>query len=359
MKSWHTGLLLIAAVQGLLLGVTMLLPGKLKHRSGVYLGIIILVLALELLTAWSIQSGYHHSPQVIPFWLLESYLFLPAAAWLFLKSNLVTDFRPRPRQLLLFVPGMIEVVTESAGYIYNLSAVHPIALLRIKAWWLATEMLPVAWMVVVLIAGGRLLLQRARQEQSIAAFGLHPARLLSIYGLLALLVVLWIADAVLLWPVFPAVALLLVLVLFTLSLVSYTQNSFLQVMPVVKTRPVVQPVFNAHNDEQEWARLQGLLAQEGLYKQSKLTLEELAKSMDLPSRYVSHLINTYHGANFHQYLNSWRVQEVIRKMADPAEQHKTLVALAMESGFRSKSSFQQVFKLHTGQSPSQYTKGAG
>lgn len=360
MDKWQTGLLLIAAVQGLLLGTTMLLPGKQKHVSGVYLGIIILVLALELLTAWSIGSGYHHAPQVIPFWLLESYLFLPAAAWLFMKTNLVTDFRPRRQHLLLLLPGLIEVVTESCVYVYNLSAAHPIALLRIQAWWLATEILPVIWMVLVLVRSGRSLLQRARQQKGVTAFtGLPPARLLAIHLLLTLLVVLWIADAMLLWPVFPAVALLIVLILFTLSLVSYTQASLLQVVPMAKSKPAAQPAFNGYDDVQEWERLQALLEQHRLYKRSKLTLEELARSLDLPSRYVSHLINTYHGANFHQYLNGWRVQEVIRKMADPAERHKTLLALALESGFSSKSSFQQVFKLHTGQSPSQYTKQEG
>jgi AraC-like DNA-binding protein len=44
----------------------------------------------------------------------------------------------------------------------------------------------------------------------------------------------------------------------------------------------------------------------------------------------------------------------MRKMEDPAEQHKTLLALALESGFNSKSSFNQVFKSLTGQSPSEY-----
>lgn len=360
MESWPTGLLLIAAVQGLLLGVTMMLPGKQKHVSGIYLGIIILVLALELLTAWSIRSGYHHSPQVLPFWLLESYLFLPAAAWLFMQSNLVTDFRPRPRQLLLFVPGLIEVVAESINYVYNLSAPQPFSLLRIQAWWLATEIFPIVWLAGVLVWSGRVLLRKARQDKALAAFtGLDPTRLLSVFGLLALLVVLWIADAILLWPVFPVVALLLVLVLFTLSFVSYKQSSLWQVVPVAKSKPTVQPVVSTRQDELEWERLQALLMQDGLYKRSKLTLEELAKSLDLPSRYVSQLINTYHGANFHQFLNSWRVQEVIRKMADPDEQHKTLVALALESGFSSKSSFQQVFKLHTGQSPSRFVKREG
>jgi AraC-like DNA-binding protein len=43
-------------------------------------------------------------------------------------------------------------------------------------------------------------------------------------------------------------------------------------------------------------------------------------------------------------------------MKDPQVQHKTLVALAMEAGFNSKSTFNQVFKMQTGMTPSEYLK---
>jgi AraC-like DNA-binding protein len=90
-----------------------------------------------------------------------------------------------------------------------------------------------------------------------------------------------------------------------------------------------------------------------LHRQPKLSLEELAGQLKLPERYVSHLINVYHHGNFHNYVNGWRVKEVIEKINDPAEQHKTLLALALEAGFNSKSSFNQIFKSHTGRTPSE------
>jgi AraC-like DNA-binding protein len=361
MESWQTGILLIAAAQGIFLGLAMLLPNAKKHVSRVFLGIILLVLSLELLNVWGMQVGYHHSQKLIPFWLIESYLLIPPSCWLFVLSNTSTGFTFRKKHVLLYLPALIEILTESITYIHNQYSTAPIGLLNIKAWWLATEILPALWMLVVMVGSARKLLARARQQAKPASFtGLHPARLLSIFILLALLTVLWVADAVFQLPVFTAIEFVLVLVLFTLSFLSYAQLPFFEVAPVVKVTPAiknkqpVQPVFAAWNDQQELDRLRFAFEEAGLHKRSKLSLEELAGELDLPTRYVSYLINTYHAANFHHYINAWRVQEVIRKINDPAERHKTLLALALESGFSSKSSFNQVFKDHTGRSPSQY-----
>ncbi|AXY72582.1 AraC family transcriptional regulator [Paraflavitalea soli] len=360
MESWQTGILLIAAAQGIFLSVAMLLPNK-KHGSRVFLGIMLLVLSLEVLNVWGMQVGYHHAPGLIPFWLLGSYLLIPPSCWLFTLSNTVTGFTFRKKHALWYLPAAIEIITESITWGYNRYSVAPISLLNIKAWWLATEIVPALWMLLVMIAGARRLVACARQPSGTAAFtGLHPARLLSIFILLALLTVLWVADAVLLLPVFTAIELVLVLVLFTLSFLSYARLPFFEVAPTIKAAPAVKsklplpPVFAAWNDQQELIRLQGVFEQGGLHKRSKLSLDELAGELNLPGRYVSYLINTYHAANFHHYINGWRVQEVIRKINDPAERHKTLLALALEAGFSSKSSFNQVFKDHTGKSPSQY-----
>jgi AraC-like DNA-binding protein len=355
MKTWQTGMLLVAAVQGILLSLALLWPGNKKHASRYFLGLVLLVFSLELLNAWGIQVGYHHAKNVLPFWLVESYLLIPPSCWFFILYNTSPAFKFQQKHLLFYAPAAIEIVAETTQYIRYSFGTPVINLIHIKAWWFFTEIFPVLWMGGVLVTGAQKLIALARQKASPAAFtGLHPAKLLSIFILLTLLTVLWVADAILQLPVFTAVEFILVLLLFTLSFLSYTQAAFFDVVKGTKIKLPAQPVFNAYNDTLELSRLQGAFEQTGLHRKPKLTLEELAGELDLPVRYVSYLINTYHAANFHQFINTWRVQEVIRKINDPAERHKTLLALALESGFSSKSAFNQVFKTHTGKSPSQY-----
>lgn len=355
MQNWQTGILFIAAVQGILLSCALLWPYEKRHASRFFLGLVLLVFSLELLNAWGMQVGYHHSKNVLPFWLVESYLLIPPSCCFFIKYNTDPSFKFQKKHLLFYAPAIIEIVAETTQYIrYSLGA--PVTnLIHIKAWWFFTEIFPVLWIGWVLVLGARKFRGLARQKASPVVFtGLHPAKLLSIFILLTLLTVLWVADAILLLPVFTAIELVLVMLLFTLSFLSYTQTAFFDVVKGTKIKLPAQPVFTAYNDTLELSRLQGAFEQTGLHRKPKLTLEELAGELDLPVRYVSYLINTYHSSNFHQYINTWRVQEVIRKINDPAERHKTLVALALESGFSSKSAFNQVFKTHTGKSPSQY-----
>ncbi len=355
MKNWQTGILLVAAVQGLLLSLALIAPGKNKHASRYFLWLVLLVFAIELLNAWGIQVGYHHAKNAFPFWVIGSYLLIPPSCYFFIRSNTGPAFKFRKKDLLYYTPAAIEIVAESVQYIYNCFSTQQFNLIHITAWWFMTEIFPVLWLIGVLIWGGRKLTLLAHSNASPVSFtGLHPAKLLTVFILLTLLTILWIADAILQLPVFPAVELALILLLFTLSFLSYTQGAFFDVVKVGQRKLPAQPAFAAYNDIVELNRLKEAFEQKGLYKKAKLTLEELAGELDLPVRYVSYLINTYHAANFQYFINTWRVQEVIRKINDPAERHKTLLALALESGFSSKSSFNQVFKNHTGKSPSQY-----
>lgn len=90
------------------------------------------------------------------------------------------------------------------------------------------------------------------------------------------------------------------------------------------------------------------------YLNPKLGLQELADAVDLPPHTVSQVINELLAINLQAFINAYRVDEAKRKMAVPEHAHKTLLALAFESGFNSKTSFNRVFKNHTGLTPTQY-----
>ncbi|MCD4696832.1 MAG: helix-turn-helix domain-containing protein [Bacteroidales bacterium] len=55
-------------------------------------------------------------------------------------------------------------------------------------------------------------------------------------------------------------------------------------------------------------------------------------------------------------VNNYRVEEVKRLMAEGKHEHYTLLAIALEAGFNSKSSFNRIFKEFTGSTPSHYKK---
>jgi AraC-like DNA-binding protein len=87
-----------------------------------------------------------------------------------------------------------------------------------------------------------------------------------------------------------------------------------------------------------------------------LTLAELALALSTTPHNLSEVINTRTGQNFYDFVNGYRVDEVKERLRDPNADHLTLLAIGLEAGFNSKSSFNAVFKKHTSMTPSEYKK---
>jgi TolB-like protein/AraC-like DNA-binding protein len=87
-----------------------------------------------------------------------------------------------------------------------------------------------------------------------------------------------------------------------------------------------------------------------------LSLRSLAEQIDIHPNQLSWLINESLGQNFNEFINHYRVETFIRIAQDPHNAHLTLVALAYDSGFNSKTVFNNFFKKETGLTPRQYLK---
>ena len=88
-----------------------------------------------------------------------------------------------------------------------------------------------------------------------------------------------------------------------------------------------------------------------------LSLRELAEKMNLPPNHLSQLLNEGFDKNFAEFVNAYRLESFKAKAADTSQRHLTILALAYESGFNSKTVFNTYFKKSMGQTPSAYWKG--
>ena len=103
-------------------------------------------------------------------------------------------------------------------------------------------------------------------------------------------------------------------------------------------------------------QLCALMENEKPYLRSDLSLAELAGLMSISTHNLTEVINTFADASFYDFVNSYRVENVKQAIKDPEFQNYTLLGIGLESGFNSKSSFNSVFKKHTGLTPSQFKK---
>lgn len=101
-----------------------------------------------------------------------------------------------------------------------------------------------------------------------------------------------------------------------------------------------------------YKRLLKIMEDEKPYLMPKLSLSKLSEVVGLSNNQLSQIINQHAGVNFHDFVNKYRVEEFLEKAKN--NKHFSLLSLALDAGFNSKSSFNTIFKKHKGVSPSQY-----
>lgn len=106
-------------------------------------------------------------------------------------------------------------------------------------------------------------------------------------------------------------------------------------------------------------QLNDYLMGEKPYLNPQLSLSQLSAKTGIPAHYLSRIVNEHHGQNFFDFINSFRIEEFKRRLADPTWKNFTLLAIAFDCGFNSKSAFNRFFKKVEGVSPSEYKKLRG
>ncbi|WP_350287407.1 helix-turn-helix domain-containing protein [uncultured Croceitalea sp.] len=103
-------------------------------------------------------------------------------------------------------------------------------------------------------------------------------------------------------------------------------------------------------------KLNTILKDKKPYLEEDLTLNKLANMIGTTDKKLSTFLNQHLKTTFYDLINKKRVEAVKEKLQSNGFDNYTLLGIAYESGFRSKTSFNRIFKKETGVSPSQYRK---
>jgi AraC-like DNA-binding protein len=88
----------------------------------------------------------------------------------------------------------------------------------------------------------------------------------------------------------------------------------------------------------------------------ELSVFKLASQLEISSHILSYIINKGFNENFYQFINRYRIEEAKKMILHPSMQHLSLIGIAFEVGFNSKTVFNTTFKKTTNQTPSQFKK---
>lgn len=308
-----------------------------------------------------------------PYILWFPYSFLMGIGpliFLYTQSIVLKDFRLRRKDYLLFVPLAIEVIGQLM--LIRASTVQGMQVYNVPyagVFMIVTYFLAGVSIFYYLRKSSALMSQhRSQAEQYYSSIQdkspLTIQRLLKYYKIIWLC---WLPTALLflLFFRFQLQYLILIIPIYGLSIaityltywITLENRSFVdRIVPLEKERPRNSSYdhLSQKKVEEKLAILKSLLDQENIYLEEDVSLGSLANRAKMEPNLVSFLLNAHLGVSFFEFINQARVQEFKDRLQSNQYNHLTLLAIALDCGFSSKSSFNRIFKKVTGLTPRKY-----
>jgi AraC-like DNA-binding protein len=132
-------------------------------------------------------------------------------------------------------------------------------------------------------------------------------------------------------------------------------NGYLRLTYVVNRKATLPPGVVEEADR----ILTEAMEKDRLFLDPGLTVSKLAKITGLGQKTISGFLNQHRGITFNQYINSYRVEELKRRLKSSTDQHLTITGLGLECGFNSTATMQRAFREMVRCSPRQYQLANG
>ncbi|WP_347330721.1 AraC family transcriptional regulator [Marinimicrobium locisalis] len=365
----HDVVLLMTVAESILLA---LLQAALPAQSRLYgrllslFLIVIAVAAVTTLVLWNDQV--HTTPTIdhywIPYFLVISLMVKGPTLYLYVASITRADFTLKPLHLLHLLPALVAVAlmaafgidSDSLRYIWAVGEPQPEQL--VTSIWDAAKLVPLIYSFAAVV-----LVQRYRSElkDEYSHFSNTEPRWLNVLTLGFFASWAWSTTVHILAKYSsPETAdylgiadnyftFILINALFTYSLVYAHQ------LLTTRSEETRAPAEEKPSDS-AIDRVKNAMEGDKIYLQQNLNIEQFSMHIGLPVKEVSSVINKHFGTNFFEFINTYRVEEAKRLLADPDHAHMTILDILLESGFNSKSAFHRFFKRLVGASPSEYRK---
>lgn len=359
---------IFGAAQGLLLGVALLSVKQGNKTANRLLAALIFVVSIFIFGAVIRSVGYeslypHLSRIHDPFTFLVGPLFFLYLRTLIIK---VPDF-PR-KNFLHFIPFGICILYLIPYYFQSAETKLNILLIEygqgsLSEWYYVRSALVIVHVFIYLALSIWIVVSHLRKTKE-ARVKMDRNILLHIRFLVFSIIVLWVV-AVLRFALDDTERTNL-LVPLGIGIMIYGLGYIHLKNPVApgETNDTATPKYEKstllpERSDRYLKKLLQIMETEKPYLDGELTLQKMAERLSIPPHHLSQTINEQLDQTFSDFVNVYRVEEVKRRLHDPAKKHYSILAIAEDAGFNTKSSFNSVFKKHTGITPSEFRKDAG
>lgn len=333
-------LLLFGAIQGWLLSIWFLKNQK-KKIANLYFALFLIVVGLQLTFKFITKSWLMQNVRVAYFLSYDLPYIVGPLLYLYIAARKRNEFRKR--DLLHFLPFVFSIVcTLGAVSYWNFPIrLHPYT-------DLVFQLISISIYALLCLRMGNPLLKNFIKAVWIAES----------------LIMITLAVMVMYYRVFPDVRLLFLSLTFLIYWISYLAISKPDLFLESPSPPIISllrkgPKY-AHSSlkPEEAIRIEEGLRQamikEKLFLDPELTIEVLADKLKTSRHHVSQVLNEKLNKTYADYVADLRLEEARTRLSNPVNNRFTIAAIALDSGFNSVSSFNELFKKRYQTTPSKF-----
>jgi AraC-like DNA-binding protein len=367
-------LIISGILQGFVLSGILFIKKTDRSLSNRLISLTIFLVNLHLTYLIILDLNFDNMyPQLL--WIPYSYLTaIGPLIFLYVRSLLEKQFKISKKEVILFLPLIIELIFQIIQIIYSI--IHNTAYYNVPSDAVISIGIYIT-SILSIFYYFKLSLKAINSHEEWAKrnfSNLKEITLSWLYKLLSYYRILW-----LLWIPFAAIFLaffrlqiqnfILILIIYFLML-AITYLTYWIGIEGVRRMDLIFFHSKEHSSSETKAytniekskidsyiaRVQQFMVEDRLYLNESLSLRDLSSRLGIDPNLLSYILNTHLRKNFYEYINEYRIEELKNRLNQPKYKNYTMLAIALECGFNSKTSFNRIFKQMTGITPSQYKK---
>lgn len=367
-------LLIAGVVQGFGFNLVTVFIRKKFNKTILFLNLIILFISLNNLQRWLIEQGHISDLFVIQQLLIPWYLLIIPMFYAFTTHFLKVENKVRGFIKLSLIIFIVELIIRLCLISYVYHEVPDRDPHIIKTYTLTEDVFNLVYMIFLFVNACVIIFRRHHLTEYILSFDdlnwmKWFIRLGTIVlGLWAVALTITIftgnEDAYLFLRLGTSI------LLYWLGYQGFYRYSVVQDRILLRNSIETDKVLIGSNNmivptdkeddffnekhQNDFENIRNHIVNNKLYLDPLISMESLAKDMSMSKSYFSKLINSYSNYNFSDFINSLRVEQAKKFLSNDEFSEYTIVAIGLECGFNSKSTFYAAFKKFTSETPTTF-----
>ncbi|WP_299884105.1 AraC family transcriptional regulator [uncultured Lacinutrix sp.] len=344
----------LGLLQGLILGILLIVINRKKNKSTLFLGFFIIAYALDLLPVILDDLGVlDHYPEYILLPFKFTWLLYPL---FYIYVQQVSIFSNHKKSYKTLIPGILILITGIIIFFQPLEVKKEI---EDSLWYELLDVLGIFYSIGI----GILTIKWIKK---------HIAELKNQYASVEYKVLQWARVFVFIGLIFTTtfiisaffddnyyfeliISIINVVLLYWVSMRGILQQNIALLFSSPENNTATEKqISSSENSQKLLEKINDFIVNNSIFIKPDLTILDISEGINVHPKRISRVINANLNQNFNTYINSFRIEKAKRLLNSETVNNLSIEGIGKEVGFQSKSTFYDAFKKVTGTTPSRY-----